>query len=196
VLTTQLDDPRLDPEIAGITRRALDRLQDSGMVLSARSAAPLDALNDCLTPILLVEAWQVHGERVRSDPQHYGAATLRLLQEAGRTEPAAADAARVRRAELLSAADALLDGVDVLVGPATPYPAPTDTPPIDTPQGAVEGIFTGPYNVTGQPAIVIACGTTAEGLPVALQLAAPLGGDAALLQVAAAVEAVLASPVP
>ena len=74
-----------------------------------------------------------------------------------------------------------------------PYPAPVDTPPIDTPDGEIEGIFTGPYNVTGQPAVTIPCGITADGLPVGLQLAAGVGRDAALLQVAAAVEAALAA---
>jgi Asp-tRNA(Asn)/Glu-tRNA(Gln) amidotransferase A subunit family amidase len=47
--------------------------------------------------------------------------------------------------------------------------------------------------VTGQPAITIPCGRTADGLPVGLQLAAPVGQDAALLRLAAAVEAALSS---
>jgi 2-dehydropantoate 2-reductase len=194
VLHAQLDDPRLDSEIAALTRAALDRLQDAGMLLELRDAAPMAELGDCLTPILLAEAWQVHGERMRSDPQYFGAPTRRLLEQAGRTSPGAADAALARRTALLPAARALLEGVDVLVGPATPYAAPRVTPPIDTPEGEIEGIFTAPYNVTGQPAIVVPCGTTAEGLPVALQLAAAVGRDAALLRVAAAVESALDLP--
>jgi aspartyl-tRNA(Asn)/glutamyl-tRNA(Gln) amidotransferase subunit A len=61
-----------------------------------------------------------------------------------------------------------------------------------TPEGAIEGIFTSPYNMTGQPAIVIPCGLTAEGLPVGLQLAAAPGADAALLAGAAVIERILA----
>jgi aspartyl-tRNA(Asn)/glutamyl-tRNA(Gln) amidotransferase subunit A len=82
--------------------------------------------------------------------------------------------------------------VDVLVGPAAPYAAPERTPPIDTPEGRIEGIFSAPYNVSGQPAIVVPCGLTAGGLPVGLQLAARHGDDAGLLRVAAAVEVALA----
>jgi 2-dehydropantoate 2-reductase len=197
VLRSQLADPRLDPEIAALTQGALDRLQDAGMLLQDVDGAPLAGADEHLPAILLAEAWQVHGDRVRSDPQHYGAATLRLLEEAGRAAPEAAAAARAGRAALLPAVAALLDDVDVLVGPTVPYAAPQDTPPIDTPDGEIEGIFTGPYNVTGQPAIVVPCGTTADGLPVALQLAAATGDDAGLLRAAAAVEAALAgSPVP
>jgi Asp-tRNA(Asn)/Glu-tRNA(Gln) amidotransferase A subunit family amidase len=52
-------------------------------------------------------------------------------------------------------------------------------------------LFTRPYNVTGAPAIVLPCGWS-EGLPVGLQLSAPVGQDSALLAAAAVVEAALA----
>ena len=125
-------------------------------------------------------------------PEHFGAPTARLFAAA-----AAVDEARYRRAlevraALLAPALAVLDGLDVVVGPAAPYTAPVVSPPGDTPEGAIEGIFTAPYNVTGQPAIVIPCGATPEGLPVGLQLAAAPGQDALLLAAAAVVERALA----
>jgi aspartyl-tRNA(Asn)/glutamyl-tRNA(Gln) amidotransferase subunit A len=193
VLAAQLDDPRVEPEVAAVVRRALEVLQKAGMVLSDRDATPLAELNDCLIDILLVEAWEVHGERVQAEPEHFGATTLRLLLEGAEAAPERADAARARRAELLPAATALLDGIDVLVGPAVAYPAPEQNPPVDTPEGEIEGLFTGAYNVSGQPALVLPCGLTSDGLPVGLQLAAGVGADAALLWAAAAIEAVLAA---
>jgi 2-dehydropantoate 2-reductase len=194
ILTDQLADPRLDPELAAITRAALDRLVVGGLELADRDGAVLAELAGCLEDILLVEAWQVHGRAVAgpdADPDLFGATTLRLLRTAADVEPRRREVALARRAELLPAAEGLLDGVDVLVGPATPYAAPERTPPVDTPEGEIEGIFSAPYNVTGQPAIVVPCGLTAEGLPVGLQLAARCGDDANLLRVAAAVEAAL-----
>ncbi len=193
VLTEQLEDPRLDPEIAELTRAALERLEAAGMELTPRDATPLAELGALLEPIVLVEAWQVHRDAMTARPQHFGEPTRRLFDLAGRTDPQLLPQALARRAELLAAAAELCVGVDALVGPVVPYVAPELTPPIDTPEGEIEGIYTGPYNVTGQPAISIPCGTTAEGLPVAIQLAAPVGADAALLRVAAAVEAVLQS---
>jgi aspartyl-tRNA(Asn)/glutamyl-tRNA(Gln) amidotransferase subunit A len=142
-------------------------------------------------PILLPEAWLVHGERVAAEPGWYGPETLRLFQAAGEADPAGRDKALARRAELLPAAEALLDGVDVLLGPTAPYPAPEVTPPIDTPEGELEGLFTGPYNVTGQPAVTLPAGLTDDGLPFGIQLAARVGADGPLLAAAARIEAVL-----
>jgi aspartyl-tRNA(Asn)/glutamyl-tRNA(Gln) amidotransferase subunit A len=163
-------------------------------VLADRDGTVLAELAGCLEDILLVEAWQVHAPAITgpgADPDRIGATTLRLLRSAAEVEPHRRDAALARRADLGPAADRLLDGVDVLLGPAAPYAAPGRTPPIDTPEGEIEGIFTAPYNVSGQPAIVVPCGLTADGLPVGLQLAARCGDDAGLLRVAAAVEVAL-----
>ena len=51
--------------------------------------------------------------------------------------------------------------------------------------------ITSALTLTACPVIAIPCGFTAAGLPVGLQLVAAHGGEAALLQAAAAVEAVL-----
>jgi aspartyl-tRNA(Asn)/glutamyl-tRNA(Gln) amidotransferase subunit A len=86
---------------------------------------------------------------------------------------------------------AVFDGVDFLIGPAAPYVAPEISPPGDTPEGAIEGIFTQPYNMTGQPAIVIPCGVTPAGMPVGLQIAGAFGADSELLAAAAVIEKIL-----
>src|SRR5262249_16016632 len=49
--------------------------------------------------------------------------------------------------------------------------------------------FTFPFSITGQPAITVPCGFTAEGLPVGLQIVAKRFGDASGLRAAAAFEA-------
>jgi len=48
--------------------------------------------------------------------------------------------------------------------------------------------YTMPFNLTGHPAISLPAGFDGAGLPLALQLVAPAGADAALLGVAAAFE--------
>jgi Asp-tRNA(Asn)/Glu-tRNA(Gln) amidotransferase A subunit family amidase len=52
--------------------------------------------------------------------------------------------------------------------------------------------YTVPFNVSGQPALSVPCGMTADGLPVGLQIAGPLGADALVFALAAALERALA----
>lgn len=191
ILTSQLAHKALDAELRTRTRAAIERLAAAGATIREVDDAVLTELGDLLVPILLPEAWLVHGERVASEPGWYGPETLRLFHMAGESDPVERDKALARRAELLPAAEALLDDVDVLLGPAAPYAAPEKTPPIDTPEGEIEGLFTGPFNVTGQPAVVLPAGRTDDGLPFAVQLAGRIGTDGELLAVAARIEAAL-----
>ena len=52
--------------------------------------------------------------------------------------------------------------------------------------------YTVPFNVSGQPALSLPCGMTADGLPVGLQIAGPPGADALVFALAAALERALA----
>ncbi|MFM7535689.1 MAG: amidase [Acidimicrobiales bacterium] len=87
---------------------------------------------------------------------------------------------------------------DVLVTPTMPHPAP--------PLGWYEGdgtrgsardrimaavAFTGPFNITGQPAISLPTGVAAGGLPIGVQLVGPADGEALLLQLAGLLEQAL-----
>jgi aspartyl-tRNA(Asn)/glutamyl-tRNA(Gln) amidotransferase subunit A len=66
--------------------------------------------------------------------------------------------------------------------------------PIEIDNQSVENIraswypYTMPFNLTGNPAISLPCGFDAAGMPLAIQLVARPGEDAALLRVAAAFE--------
>jgi aspartyl-tRNA(Asn)/glutamyl-tRNA(Gln) amidotransferase subunit A len=190
VLVGQLADPRLDQEIAAIVSSAVEVLGASVTIVDVDSTA-LTALNIWMSDIVSYEAWQIHGAAMTERPEHFGVQTARRFRSAGTITEEAYEAALAARHSLLPMALALLDGVDVLVGPAGPYAAPSVSPPGDTAEGAIEGIFTQPYNLTGQPAIVLPCGTTADGLPVGLQLAAAVGADDLLLAAASMVERIL-----
>jgi Asp-tRNA(Asn)/Glu-tRNA(Gln) amidotransferase A subunit family amidase len=190
ILRPQLDDDRLETDVRLVLEAAIERLERRHVLVDVDSA-PLDRLNDVIGAIILFEAWQVHSDAMTRDPEHFGAPTRRLFEEASRVTEHEYRRALAERELLLPAAAALLDGCDVLLGPAGPFVSPEWTPPIDTPEGEVEGIYSGPYNVTGQPAIVLPCGSTPAGLPVGLQLATGFGDDGRLLAAAAAIESEL-----
>jgi Asp-tRNA(Asn)/Glu-tRNA(Gln) amidotransferase A subunit family amidase len=153
---------------------------------------PFDQIEQTFSDILLFEAWRIHGPRVSAEPGHYGPETLRLLRSGSAVREDDYQKALARRAELLPAAAGVYSGIDVLLTPATPFVAPATTPPVDTPEGAAEGMFTGVFNLTGDPALVLPGGWSRDGLPIGLQLSSPLGTDLELLSAGLYVESTLA----
>ena len=85
---------------------------------------------------------------------------------------------------------------DLLLTPTTGEPAPTIEemrPDADEPwridkRYARIAVFTMPFNVTGQPAISLPLATTANGLPVGVQMVAAPFREDLLLRVAAQLE--------
>jgi Asp-tRNA(Asn)/Glu-tRNA(Gln) amidotransferase A subunit family amidase len=190
VLRTQFNDPLITDEVRTALEGALERLSGSHEIVEVDDA-PFAAIRETIDDIILYEAWGVHGDVVTATPMHFGPETLRLLQAAEHVSREQYDAALATRAELLAACDAAYAEVDALITPATPYVAPFTTPPIDTPEGQAEGRFSGQFNVTGDPAVVVPVGFTTGGLPVGIQFSAPRGRDMALLGVARRVEGLL-----
>jgi len=82
-------------------------------------------------------------------------------------------------------------GIDVLVTPTMPQLPPTISE--CTASGAhwagIFGLFTMPYNFTGQPAISLPLHWSREGLPIGAQLVADYGREDVLLRVAFQLEA-------
>jgi 2-dehydropantoate 2-reductase len=186
----QLEHPDIRPGVAAALRDALARLGRAFPTQDVDGSV-LTEIGDAFGEMMLWEAWQVHRDQAGSHPERYGPQTLRLLRAAAEVSEDAYAAARRRRDDLLARAAEVYRGVDVLVTPAAPFAAPVTTPPVDTPEGELEGLFTGVFNLTGDPALVLPCGWDG-GLPVGIQLSAPRGGDMALVAAAALIEEVLA----
>jgi 2-dehydropantoate 2-reductase len=191
VARPQMDDPSLQPEVAAALHAAVERLRREFPVADVGGSA-LTEIAGTFDDILLWEAWQVHRGQVESHPERYGPETLRLLLTASKVDEAVYQAARRRRDDLLSRAGEVYRGADVLLTPAAPFTAPATTPPVDTPEGSLEGLFTSVFNVTGGPAVVLPCGWDSRGLPVGIQLSAERGADMALLAAASLIENALA----
>ncbi len=188
------DQGRVERDVATTLNRALSMLADTGSEVVEMPHEALQELASLFDDIFLFEAGQVHGDRVRRDPGHFGPETLRLLTAAVEAEEPAYRRALSRRERLLPAVQAELARVDLLLTPAVPFCAPATTPPVDTAEGRDEGLFTGVFNVVGAPALVLPGGWSERGLPIGLQLVGPVGGDRQLLADGALVERILAVP--
>ncbi|HVV93189.1 MAG TPA: amidase [Hyphomicrobiales bacterium] len=84
-------------------------------------------------------------------------------------------------------------GYDLLVTPTTavaPFPVGRLSPEgYDADNWLDWTPFTYPFNLTGQPALTLPCGTTRDGRPVGAQIVGPVLADALVLRAAAALEA-------
>ena len=192
VLASQLADPSVTDAVHAAVTGALSSLAAAGWELREVSAPWLGDLpgwEDVLTVIVAREAHQVHHLR---DTSGYADGTRALLELGAAVTQEQYAAALGRRDELIAAVGTSMSGLDALAGPTVGFVAPVQDPPFGTGEDSGEGRFTGPYNLTGQPAIALP--VPSPGLPASLQLAGHLGGDAALLRLAAAAETLLSAP--
>ena len=192
VLAAQLTDPSVTAEVRDAVRAALAALAAAGWPMRELSAPWLDDLahwEDMLAVIVAREACMIHKGR---DTSRYAQGTRALLAFGESVGDERYARALQQRAELTAAVEASLAGVDVLAGPTVGYQAPEQDPPFGVGDDSGEGRFTGPYNLTGHPAVSIP--VPAAGLPAGLQLAGRRGADLELLRVAAAAEQLVTPP--
>jgi len=189
VLSAQLADPSVTPEVRAALRSALDRLAAAGWTLREISAPWLDEprrWEHALGVIVAKEAVASHAGR---DTSEYAEGTRALLAFGAAVTDEQYAEAQAAREELTAAVTATLAGVDALAGPTVGYCAPEEDPPFGVGDDNAEGRFTGPYNLTGHPAVSVP--VPAPGLPVGLQLAGRHGGDRSVLELAGAVQRLL-----
>jgi 2-dehydropantoate 2-reductase len=186
VLAAQLGDPDLHD---GVRRRLVEAIAALGLP-TVEVDLP-EAGDEVLGAIVLFEAWQVHRTRYEAEADVYGPGTRALLEAGAAVTEARYREALTARERYAARVAELFGEVDVLAGPTVAFPAPAEDPPFDSPAGALEARFTGPYNLAGVPAVSVPCGPVDGPLPAGLQLAAARGDEALLLSVAARYEAIV-----
>ncbi|HZP57860.1 MAG TPA: amidase [Dehalococcoidia bacterium] len=179
----------LDPEVERVCRAALASLEAAGASLREVDG-PAVAVPDVIN-VMFVEAAAYHAPHFPSRRADYSPQVAALL-DAGSQIPATAYAQSVRAMHLArgGAADAALDGVDVLAFPTVPVPAPTiaETRAGDPSMHIVR--TTAPIDFTGQPAIAVPAGLTSQNLPVSLSFVGRRWDEAAVVWAGRALELV------
>jgi aspartyl-tRNA(Asn)/glutamyl-tRNA(Gln) amidotransferase subunit A len=189
VLTAQLSDPSVTPEVRDAITAALAVLRAAGWDVRELGAPWLDELAGWEEPLGVIVAREARDVHAGRDTSGYADGTRALLEFGAQVSEVRYGLAMERRAQLTAAVRASLDGVDVLAGPTVGYVAPEQDPPFGVGDDHGEGRFTGPYNLTGHPAVSLPVPTA--GLPAGLQLAGHHGRDHDLLRIAAAAEVLL-----
>jgi aspartyl-tRNA(Asn)/glutamyl-tRNA(Gln) amidotransferase subunit A len=119
---------------------------------------------------MLSEAFAYHRQNLLSSPEMFGEMVRARFRMGGLIGGGDyVQAQRVRNVLKREFAEAL-QKVDVIATPTMSNPA-TRFDEIGTWSTTRMRSFTGPFNLTGMPAISVPCGFTPEGLPVGLQIA-------------------------
>ena len=184
----------LDAHVAGAFEALCARLSDAGAVLEDVEIPHAADIAPIYLHIVLAEAAAYHAKRLESRADDY-TPNVRIRLEMGRYI-LAEDYVRALRGRqiLIGEVNAALRGRGGLLLPSLSIVAPklgTTTVKIggvDEPIRNVMLRLTQLFNVTGQPAISIPCGATAEGLPIGAQLVGAINRTHDLLRLAAAAE--------
>jgi aspartyl-tRNA(Asn)/glutamyl-tRNA(Gln) amidotransferase subunit A len=163
--------------------RTLERL---GAHLSDIRLSPLIDYVDANRLIMLAEAYALHEKDFQERPQDFGHHMFaRVALGAFLSAADYVEAMRQRRELCLEFARAL-DGVDVVVSANSTGPAPL-IDAIPTYSTFERASYTGPYNLTGSPALSVPIGFE-DGLPLAFQIAGKPFDEAGIMRVGHAFE--------
>ena len=165
---------------------ALRILESLGARLSEIKLSPLIDYLDANRLIMLAEAYALHEKDFRERPQDFGHHMFaRIALGAFLTAADYVEAIRQRRELCLEFAGAL-DSVDVVVSANSTGPAPR-IDSIPTYSTFERASYTGPYNLTGSPALSVPIGFE-DGLPLAFQIAGKPFDEAGVMRVGHAFE--------
>jgi aspartyl-tRNA(Asn)/glutamyl-tRNA(Gln) amidotransferase subunit A len=177
------NDPRIDRDTLTTVEAALHAFVELGADVEDVTIPMLDYAGAAQPVIMLSEAFGYHERLLRSQPEEFGdMVRARFRMGALFTAADYVQAQRVRNV-LKRECAAVLQRVDVLVSPTMSTPAPAFAG-LDAMTTARRPSFTGPYNLTGMPAISVPCGFTPAGLPVGLQIAGKPFDEPTVLRVA------------
>ena len=186
------DDPFLDfthPEVRSAVVEAIGVLERLGCTIKE---LPLDILTEAsqIGPVISKsEGACYHHDWIRDRFDDYGSWCQEFLAE-GREISAVHYLRTLERCrEITAEIEEVMQEVEIIVGPATPIPAPRideDSVQVGDSEERFQrlGGFTQAYNVTGQPAISVPCGFTSHGLPIGLQVAGRWWDEQTVLNVA------------
>jgi aspartyl-tRNA(Asn)/glutamyl-tRNA(Gln) amidotransferase subunit A len=168
---------RADPLVAQRTREAAEALE----------ARPVEfPFPEGIYPLFMREVADVHRDLFAEHAEAYGDNVRYKVERCLQVTDAEVEAARRARDAYREAAEAALDGIDLLLTPTLPIaPPPADVEELEVRETLIR--FTFPFNALGWPALAIPAGTADDGLPASVQLVGRAGDDALLLAVGASI---------
>jgi aspartyl-tRNA(Asn)/glutamyl-tRNA(Gln) amidotransferase subunit A len=184
-----IENPFLTAEATAALDAAAQQLGALGAVVDEVDMPPFEQFDACCRVIMFSEAYAIHETDLKVRPHAYGRyGYQRLISGAVLSAADYVQAQRLRRELTAIVNDELLTSHDALL---TPNALSTAAPFSDFGPDASRwgGILTGPFNVTGNPALALPIGFGANGLPLGAQIVGRPFDEPTVLQIGAAYEA-------
>jgi aspartyl-tRNA(Asn)/glutamyl-tRNA(Gln) amidotransferase subunit A len=184
-----IDNPSVTKEATEALDAAAQQMAALGAIVEEVDMPPFEQFDACNRVILFAEAYAIHETDLKTRPYAYGRyAYQQLISGAVLSASDLVQAQRLRR-ELTAAVNGLLKTHDALLAPnalttAGPFSA------FGPDAGRWAGILTGPFNVTGHPALALPIGFGPDGLPLSAQIIGRPFDEPTILRIGAAFEAV------
>ena len=181
---------RLDPQIHTAVNEAIQVMRSAGAEVVNVDMPWVSFGRSINVAILIAEAFAVHETQLENSGHLYSDAVRSRLLNGSRVTAAEYLHAQRARAKFCHQMAEAMTNVDVLVTPTVPVQTPTladvrPAPPSPAPTAGREfPIFTGVFDVTGQPSVSLNCGFTTDGMPIGLMLSGKTYDDATVLGVA------------
>jgi aspartyl-tRNA(Asn)/glutamyl-tRNA(Gln) amidotransferase subunit A len=164
------EDPRISRDTLSVVESALEVLEGLGAIVVEVTVPMLEYVGAAHPVLMLSEAFAYHQQNLRDRPQDFGEmARSRFLIGGLFSSGDYVQAQRVRNVLNREFAE-VLNRVDLIASPTMATP-PGRFDEVDLMASTRRPSFTGPFNMTGMPAISVPCGFTPSGLPAGLQLA-------------------------
>jgi aspartyl-tRNA(Asn)/glutamyl-tRNA(Gln) amidotransferase subunit A len=183
------NDPQIiDPEVHDAVNKAASVFVQLGAdveQVAFPGAHQAAAANGLMTTS---DAAAFHRERLQEHPENFGTDVLSRLRMGAAYTSAEYILARRAQTALVRQFDHFFGDYDILLTPTTPITAPRRGSADAVERAKLLTRFTAPFNLTGLPAISLACGFSADGLPIGLQMVARHWAEAQLLRAAFAYE--------
>jgi aspartyl-tRNA(Asn)/glutamyl-tRNA(Gln) amidotransferase subunit A len=175
--------PDTEPETLSAIEKALEVIASLGATVEDVDIPHIEYARPANQVIMMGEAFAFHQHNLKARRQDYGNMVRdRFLLGGLLNTSDYVQAQRVRRLIKREMAQVLQE-VDVMVTPTSPKPAAL----LEGYSGASTLIgpsFTGPFNLSGLPAISVPGGFTSAGLPIGLQIAGRPFDESSVLRVA------------
>lgn len=173
-------------DVGAALETSLGVLETLGATVRDVTLSPLQAFQSAGLLISRSDAFAIHGRTLRESPQLYGAIGRRRIVAGAFVTAADYVNAQRQRVKLTAEVASVMREVDVLVCPTSREAAPKLGNYAHHVGGNTH--YCRPFNVTGQPALSVCNGFSADGLPLSLQIAGRHFEDDLVLRVGDAYE--------